>query len=399
LTNNGTISTTNGGSLSFYGSLVNHGSIIGNITGPPAIITPPASQTVNQGDPVLFTVAVTGTPPFRYSWRFNGTKIVSALSNYLLANAQLTNAGNYSVIVSSPSSGSVTSASAVLQVIPPPAPGVSGVKALVNGVIVLRDDFENGPLGGNPIAEFGDWSGISGEVVVTNSVDPGAYQGTNYLQISYAGPANLGSILRVPAAATNDMLHIEAMAYVSPYSYGISNAFTFAASNLTGGITLLAAIGADGTIYSADGQGNNSATQTKVSYGKWQLWEIDYKVGSDVWSWMIDGIGDAEIGRAAKSLDPSIAAISISAGPQSVAPAALFLDGTPALVFLSTSVSNGTFNCTFQTLAGKYYCIDSEMIVAGTWQTVSNIIIGDGTIKTFSDTVDSDAKFYRIGSL
>jgi pectate lyase len=82
----------------------------------PTITTQPASQTVTAGGSVTFNVAASGTSPFTYQWRFNGTNISGATSStYSLSNVQSANAGNYSVVVTN-SAGSATSANATLTV-------------------------------------------------------------------------------------------------------------------------------------------------------------------------------------------------------------------------------------------------------------------------------------------
>jgi pectate lyase len=82
----------------------------------PTITTQPASQTVIAGGSVTFNVAASGTSPFTYQWRFNGTNISGATSStYSLSNVQSANAGSYSVVVSN-SAGSATSANATLTV-------------------------------------------------------------------------------------------------------------------------------------------------------------------------------------------------------------------------------------------------------------------------------------------
>ena len=85
-------------------------------TNPPVITAQPQSQGIATGNSVTFSVGVTGTAPLSYQWLFNGTNISGATTNPLtLANVQLTNAGNYSVIITN-IAGSVTSSVAVLTV-------------------------------------------------------------------------------------------------------------------------------------------------------------------------------------------------------------------------------------------------------------------------------------------
>ena len=83
-------------------------------TNPPAIVTQPQSQTNAVGAAITFFFTATGSGMLACQWQFNGTNIDGATANpFVLVNAQLTNNGNYSVIVTNPY-GSVTSSNAVL---------------------------------------------------------------------------------------------------------------------------------------------------------------------------------------------------------------------------------------------------------------------------------------------
>lgn len=77
------------------------------------------------------------TPRFSYQWQFNATNALTRATNAFLTitNAQSTNAGNYSVVVTD-SFGSVTSVVATLTVAagPPPTLGItaSGTNAIIS---------------------------------------------------------------------------------------------------------------------------------------------------------------------------------------------------------------------------------------------------------------------------
>jgi hypothetical protein len=87
---------------------------------PPAITTQPLSQSVTVGSNAVFSVAASGTAPFAYQWRFNGTNLAGATSSTLsLTAVQTNNAGIYSVMVTNVA-GSVTSSNATLTVNVPP---------------------------------------------------------------------------------------------------------------------------------------------------------------------------------------------------------------------------------------------------------------------------------------
>jgi hypothetical protein len=88
---------------------------------PPVITTQPQSQTVNAEQNVTFNVIAGGFAPLSYQWYFNGTNILSRATNasLTLTNVQVTQAGNYAVLVSN-AAGSVTSIVATLTVLGPP---------------------------------------------------------------------------------------------------------------------------------------------------------------------------------------------------------------------------------------------------------------------------------------
>ena len=81
---------------------------------PPGITQEPQSQAAYARQPVAFTVAVSGTPPFSYQWRFGASPIVGATGSALtLPAVSATNAGNYQVTITN-QFGQTNSATAVL---------------------------------------------------------------------------------------------------------------------------------------------------------------------------------------------------------------------------------------------------------------------------------------------
>jgi uncharacterized delta-60 repeat protein len=101
---------------------------------PLALVTSPQSQTVNRGANVTFSVGATGTSRVRYQWRRDGVDISGQTNSTLvLPNAQATDQGSYSVLVSN-QSGSQASRSAILVVLgAPEVVGVSGAGNLNYG--------------------------------------------------------------------------------------------------------------------------------------------------------------------------------------------------------------------------------------------------------------------------
>jgi hypothetical protein len=84
--------------------------------GPPSIASQPTNQTVAVGGTANFSVTASGSLPLSYQWAFNGTNIVGATNTSLtLTNVQLSQAGNYTVLVTN-LFGSILSSNAVLMV-------------------------------------------------------------------------------------------------------------------------------------------------------------------------------------------------------------------------------------------------------------------------------------------
>ncbi|MDB6057129.1 MAG: large protein, partial [Verrucomicrobiales bacterium] len=93
----------------------------------PTIVSQPQSQTKNAGDTATFNVTPSGSAPFTYKWRRNGSPLAdsgnisgSATSVLTVATVGAGDVASYSVIVSN-SVGSATSANATLVVNLPPS--------------------------------------------------------------------------------------------------------------------------------------------------------------------------------------------------------------------------------------------------------------------------------------
>ena len=154
----------------------------------PSITVQPLSQTVAAGVNVGFNVTASGTAPLSYQWRLNGGALAGATNpSLLLANVQLVNAGNYSVVVSN-SLAAVTSMVAVLTVLTPPAI-TSQPQSLANN-IGSTANFSSTATGSAPLGYQWQQNGVS----LANS---GRVSGatTNTLTISNLQPADAGNYL------------------------------------------------------------------------------------------------------------------------------------------------------------------------------------------------------------
>lgn len=164
------------------------------INTPPVVTVPPQNLTVNAGDNATFSVTVTGSAPFRYLWRYEGTPIPGATNSTLTLNAvQGGAAGGYSVGIVN-AVGAVTSITATLTVVLPPV------------VSIQATDSNAGEVGANPGSFTVTRSYITNAPIIVNLLTTGsATPGADYaaLPASVTIPANLASVL-VAVTPIND---------------------------------------------------------------------------------------------------------------------------------------------------------------------------------------------------
>lgn len=90
--------------------------IIYSLNNSPVITNQPDNVTIAAGQQAIFTVSASGSTPFTYQWKKNGTDIAGATSlTYTINNVQQSDAGQYSVIVTN-SYGNAASNAAILSV-------------------------------------------------------------------------------------------------------------------------------------------------------------------------------------------------------------------------------------------------------------------------------------------
>lgn len=205
---------------------------------PISILSNPVGVTNTAGNTVSFSVAATGTPPFRYQWSFNGSDIPGATNATLtLVNIQTSNAGTYAAGVNN-DYGFATSSNAAL-VVNASAPVVTGQPtnqaALANSSVTLSVTakgttplsyqwyFNSAAIDGatNSSLVFANVqmtnSGIY-KVSISNSL--GSVVSSNALldvhrtrvfdywpvsQVRYAPPAGLGDVVAIAAGALHSV--------------------------------------------------------------------------------------------------------------------------------------------------------------------------------------------------
>lgn len=113
------------------GTIFTSGAVV-DVVGPPHVTQQPATQTVNQGQSAVFSVATTGSLPFTYQWQFNDAPISGATdSSYTVTNATAADAGSYRALITN-SVGNTTSSEGILTVIVPPAISTQPANATAN---------------------------------------------------------------------------------------------------------------------------------------------------------------------------------------------------------------------------------------------------------------------------
>ena len=116
--------------------------LFGDVAPAPVIVQQPATQQVDSGTNVTFSVIATGAPPLFYQWRKDGKKITGAIGDTLvLTNVHSTDTANYTVVVSN-EGGSVTSQVARLIV----SFNTSLLTIITNGVGAVLPDLTKKPL-------------------------------------------------------------------------------------------------------------------------------------------------------------------------------------------------------------------------------------------------------------
>lgn len=98
----------------------------------PSFTTNPTNITVAVSSNATFSAKLSGAAPLNFQWLFNGKTISGATSsNYTVVNAQLTNAGGYSLVVTN-TYARVPGSTVFLSVIAPPTNAISSILAPAN---------------------------------------------------------------------------------------------------------------------------------------------------------------------------------------------------------------------------------------------------------------------------
>lgn len=236
--------------------------VIGGLDAPYFVSEPINDLATDKGGNVHFAVSVGGKAPLRYQWLFNGTNVPAATNAGLaINNAQLTNAGNYSVVVTN-SFGSITSSIVSLSVFPPEA-------------VVFSDDFDANTAAGWVVNKSSadtsvtfnfDYSGL-GIPSAPHSIG-GSRRGVQMKANLSAGAVAAVSISPVNQNFSGDYrLHFDGWINVNgPFPGGGAGSTEFLTAGIGTGGNRAEWTGsgstADGFYFSADGDGGVSGTST-----------------------------------------------------------------------------------------------------------------------------------------
>jgi uncharacterized delta-60 repeat protein len=178
MTTNLTISNVSSADVGTYSAIVTNvagvaassNALLTIVPSTPVITLQPANQTAVAGETVAFTVGVIGDTPYFYQWSFNGTNLDGMTSaSLMLANVQLSQAGNYAVVVSN-ALGSATSSNATLTVYTVPVITSFSPQSGEAGTVVNICGLNFDPTPGNNIVYFGAVQAPVTTASVTNLV-------------------------------------------------------------------------------------------------------------------------------------------------------------------------------------------------------------------------------------
>jgi hypothetical protein len=198
---------------------------------PPSISLQPADQNVTVGGTANFSIAASGTQPLAYQWLRNGTSLNGETgASLVLTNAQLSQAGSYSVLVSNVA-GSILSSNASLVVSLPPAlvRAVGGSITAGAEIILPVKLVANGNENALGFSLSFDASWLT---YASASLGSAASSASLLLNTNQVGNGKLGIALALPteaafAAGTQDVIHVNFNTEILSGTQSVATAISF----------------------------------------------------------------------------------------------------------------------------------------------------------------------------
>jgi parallel beta-helix repeat protein len=428
---------------------------------PPLIESEPASLTVGAGMNAAFSVSATGTPPLAYQWSFNGLEIAGATNaSLVITNAQTTNAGTYSVLVTNqegavPSDGATLTLAEVLAWgadtfgqtnVPPNLTNVIAIAGGWHHSVALKADGTVTAWGDNnagqtnvpaSLANVIAISSRSGDHIMALRADGTvAVWGDNtYGQTNV--PAGLSNVVAIAAGAGQCLVlradgTTVAWGYIPTVPAGLTNLVAIAAGDnanlflqadgtvaasgtyVPGGLSNIVAIAAGGSHYLAlradggvFGWGNNTYGQTRIPAG---LTNVVAIAAGDYHSLALRADGTVAVWGSYYNKVRYLPAAALPGLTNAVAAAAgsdhdlaLFgsvpSSGPPLPAFRPPDIGwgGGVFRCALATQSGGVYQLEYKNSLADPYWRALGLTAGNGSNQLLMDSTAAGAqRFYRV---
>ncbi len=342
---------------------------------PPTITAQPQSRAVAAGSNVTFSVTASGGTPVSYRWQFNSATIANATnSSLIILDAQTTNAGNYSVVVSN-AAAAVISSNATLTV------NASPVLAAISNRVGLEESLltftasatDSGTVVYSLDPGYPSGAGIVDESGVftwtpTEAQGPGIYSITVRATDNGTPPASVAKTFSVSVLESNK----------APGLAPISNQFVNA-----GALLIL-------TNFAVDSDFPTNSLNFTVSLNLVSGPSIDAATG--VLSWIVP---------AAESVVTNTFTVFVSDnGTPSLNDSKNFnvVIIPPPQISSMNCLPDGSLTLTWRTFPGKTYQVQyKDSLLEASWENYRVAEISNGSTISVTDNMSvQPQRFYRI---
>ncbi len=371
--------------------LASLGSVVVAVNNVGPTLSPLAGQVLVEGQNAIFAVNVNGTGPFTYLWDFNnattstvlsnGPGISGATSNILtVSNVSLADAGTYTLTVNNlTASATANSTLAVLTLL----------SARFN--LLIDPSFEQSDFSTDPTTAWVLFNGAaeqnSGYDYYNNSDTPvSALDGSNCVQLYSVGPGSYNGVYQDRPALPGQVYTASAW-FLTPITDEIGGAnqcyievqFRDASGNLI-------------NEYRSASINSNTTTAGWVNLTATNNFAGDFVTLLGNSQYLVAPAGTATVRyQITYQADP----INDLGGSVYVDDLNLRLRAPVAAI----TVNNATARVSFPTIFGPIYqAYYKTNLTDALWHTNGSAITGDGTVKTFTNSVTAKSRFYIINT-